>query len=295
MELNLSVDRLAAYFDRRTTRQAVVARKALGRRFGSDETLRTQLIGKAAGLLGSSGGLRDPVATVALVEDLVELEAAPQQLAAGVENLLVRSGQPGAFGEGCTAARHAKRVCEHFLGGFFAIAPTTQRVAPAGLPNGRVYRVESQARFALSCWVLDVAIRAGRVGDLGVQRHLDSFANLLEVWEAWDEFLVPDLAFGAMAALAAAPERWRPTLESLVRLAGNQQLADGTWPRVDFFSALDGLSRVNHPMARSVLERAAPGLLQRQRDDGSFGNLAQDDRALIGLRVLQRIGATATG
>ncbi|MGE0440315.1 MAG: hypothetical protein AB7L66_08960 [Gemmatimonadales bacterium] len=291
MDPSHSLERVAAFFDRRTTRQAWVARRAVGRTFRSDDELRAQLIGKAGGALSRAGGLKEPVVVVGLLEDLVDLEAPPEALGPAVTSLLALGGRPGAFGEGCTAARHNHRVCEHFIGGFFSPAPPTQRVAPVTLPNGRAYRIESQARFAVSCWILQVVLRAGQVGDPSAVRHLDSFTNLLEVWEAWDDMLHPDLAFGAAAALAAAPERWRSAQEALVRLIGNHQLPDGTWPRVDFFTALDGLSRVNDAVARPLLERAVPGLLQRQREDGSFGSVALDDRALIGLRVLLRVGA----
>lgn len=286
-----ALDRLAGFFGRRNTRQAWVARTLTGSTFGSDASLREQLVRSAAASLVSPAVAGSPVRTVAVVEELIDLGADHVALAPGLDRLLQLTGGPGAFGEGCTAARHAHRVCEHFLGGFFAVAAPTLRAAPAALPNGRVYRVESQARFALSCWMLEVVLRGGRVADPAVQRHLDSFQHLVAEWEAWTDFLVPDLAFSALGALAAAPERWQPTLESVVRIVANHQLPDGTWPRVDFFNALAGLARVGHPLTPAILERALPGLLQRQRDDGSFGNVAPDDRALIGLRILLRLAA----
>lgn len=286
-----ALERLSGFFGRRNSRQAWVARTMTGTTFGSDPSLREQLVRSAAASLAMPSVAGSPVRTVAVVEELVDLGAEPEVVAPGLDGLLRLTGRPGAFGEGCTAARHAHRVCEHFLGGFFAVAAPTLRAAPAGLPNGRVYRVESQARFALSCWMLEVVLRGGRVADPAVQRHLDSFQYLVGEWEAWTDFLVPDLAFSALGALAVAPERWRPTLESVVRIVANHQLADGTWPRVDFFNALAGLSRVDHPLSPSILERALPGLLQRQRDDGSFGNVAADDRALIGLRILLRLSS----
>jgi hypothetical protein len=285
-----ALHRLTGFFERRSTRQAWVARSMTRGTFGSDASLRDQLIRSAAGALAAPAAVASPVRTVALVEELIDLGAAAPVRAPGLDRLFGLAGRPGAFGEGCTAARHGHRVCEHFLGGFFAVAAQTQRAAPAQLPNGRVYRVESQARFALSCWILEVVIRSGRVSDPSVQRHLDSFQHLLPEWEGWTDFLAPDLAFSALGALGVAPERWRPTLESLIRIVAQHQLADGTWPRVDFFNALAGLSRIEHPLAPAILERAVPGLLQRQREDGSFGSLAADDRALIALRILLRLG-----
>lgn len=268
-----------------------MARRLLGRAFGSDPILHAQLIGKSVSALRPDRVGRTPLDTVLALDELIEVGGPAPAIAAGVDLLLTSVGAPGAFGEGCTAARHAHRLCEHFLGGFFSAAPPTHRVAPLELPNGRVWRVESQARFAASTWMLAAVVRAGRVSDPGVQRHLDSFTHLLDEWARWDEFLAPDLAFGAIGALAAAPERWHPTREALLRLAAQQQAPDGTWPKADFFTALDGLSRTTDPLAIPMLERALPSLLQRQREDGSFGSVAQDERSLIGLRVFQRTGS----
>ncbi len=272
-----------------------MARRSFGRAFGSDAVLREQLIGSVAAPIRPDGRAADFPSTALAVLDLIDLDAPASRLQPSLDWLIAQANRPGAFGEGCTAARHARRVCEHFVSGFFSPALPSQRAAPAAMPNGKVYRVESQARFAVSCLALTGVLRGGRAHEPAVQRHLDSFTNLQLEWETWGEFLVPDLAFSAIAALAAAPERWRPTLEGLVRLVGNRQLPDGTWPRVDFFNALDGICRVNHPLIRPILEQALPGLLQRQRDDGSFGNVAADERALAGLRVLERVVSPAPG
>lgn len=251
--------------------------------------LRDQLIGSIAAGIRPDGKAADFPATALAVLDLVDLDAPPSQLDPPLSWIMEQANRPGWFGEGCTAARHAHRVCEHFVSGFFSPAPPSERAAPASMPNGKVYRVESQARFAVSCLALTAVLRGGRAHEPAAQRHLDSFSNLQLEWDTWGEFLVPDLAFNALAALAAAPERWRPTLESMVRLIGNQQLRDGTWPKADFFNALDGLCRVDHLLVGPILDQALPGLLQRQRDDGSFGNVAADERSLIGLRVLERV------
>ncbi len=282
-------DRLAGFFERRPSRQGWVARQTLGHSFPSDEVLRDQLIGRAQGQLRPDGSAAATATVVAALADLIAIDGPASLRDKSLDWLLALVGKPGAFGEGCTAARHAHRVCEHFLGGFFAVAPPAQRAAPATMPNGKVYRIESQARFATSVWALEVAVEGGRTHDPGVQKHLDSFSHLVMEWDRWDEFLVPDLAFGAIGALSVAPERWRPVLESLVRIVAHHQVADGTWPRVDFFNALAGLARVEHPLVVPMLERALPSLLQRQREDGSFGNVAPDERALIGFRVLRRL------
>jgi hypothetical protein len=128
------------------------------------------------------------------------------------------------------------------------------------------------------------------VHDVGVGRHLDSFEHLLGEWALWSDQLAPDLGFAALGALAVAPEDWGTTVERLLRVIAINQLPDGTWPRADFFNALEALSKVRHRAVEEVLVRALPALLQRQREDGSFGSVAQDERALIALRVLIRVG-----
>lgn len=289
MTARSAFDRLAGFFARRPSRQGWAARRSLGHVFPSDEVLRDQLIGRAQSRLRPDGGAADTATVVASLADLIALDGPVTVRDRSLDWLLGLVGQPGAFGEGCTAARHAHRVCEHFLGGFFSVAPPAQRAAPATMPNGKVYRIESQARFATSVWALEVAVEGGRHHDPGVQKHLDSFAHLVIEWDRWDDMLTPDLAFGAIGALGQAPERWRPVLESLVRIAAHHQSADGTWPRVDFFNALAGLARVDHPLVLPMLERALPSLLQRQREDGSFGNVVADERALVGFQVLRRL------
>lgn len=226
--------------------------------------------------------------TIWALKELVELEAPEWVVARPLGWVLSLQGKPGAFSDGCTAARHARRVCEHFLNGFFAPAPPTQRVAPMTIPNGKVYRAESQIRFALSCLALEASVTAGRVHDVGIGRHLDSFEHLLGEWALWSDQLAPDLGLAALGALSAAPDRWSTTVDRLVSVVAMNQLPDGTWPRADFFNALEALAKVRRAAVEPVLGRAVPALLQRQRDDGSFGSVAQDERALIALRVLLR-------
>lgn len=282
-------ERLGRFFARRVNRHGWVARRELGQPSPGDDQLRQQLATSAGSTFRQGSGAYSWALRTGLVEDLAALAPGSEQLREAVAPLLTLSGRAGAFGEGCTSARHGHRVCEHFIGGFFAVAPPSARVAPTTLPNGRAYRVESQARFAASCWILRAVLLAGAQDDAGVQRHLSSFGYLLEEWDRWEDFLVPDLAFAALGALAIAPERWRDTRESLLKVVSGRQLRDGTWPKVDFFTALDGLMAVDHPTARELLARALPSLLQRQREDGSFGTVAPDERGLIGLRVLARV------
>ena len=287
METQAAVDRVARFFTSKATRQGWLARSLLNRVDPTDETLRDHLIAAISGSIrpdGSVGGTA--LTTIGVVRDLCELGADGGRLERPLRWVSALEGKPGAFCEGCSAARHAHRVCEHFLGGFFSPAPTSQRVAPATFPDGKSYRIESQARFALSCFALEALLMAGRADGPGVARHLDSFVHLFEEWELPGDHLAMDLACAALKAAAIAPSKWTAVAEGLLAVVARHQLADGTWQRADFFTALDALNRCTLPAARPVLRRAIPALLQRQREDGSFGSVAQDERALIGLRAL---------
>lgn len=286
---------LRRFFADRPTRAGLLARRALHCRRSDDRRLAGHLIAATAGSAGPDGSVRGSlVATAQAVLDLDDVGYESPERDRMVGWLLGRQGEPGAFHEGCTAARHQHRTCEHFLDGFFSPAPPARRTAPVALANGKEYRIESQARFAASCVALEAVTRSGRRNEARVERHLDSFGALVDEWASGGDYLAADLAFSAMAALAAGGERWRPTLIALTDLAAAWQLADGTWAAVDFFNALDGLCRADAQLTRGILERAAPTLARRQREDGSFGSVAADHRALVALRVLLTVEGDAS-
>src|SRR4029453_13069007 len=68
------------------------------------------------------------------------------------------------------------RNCEHFMKGFFAVAPATERVSPLTLPTGKVIRSEGTARFAASCLALRAVMLAGQESHAGVRKHIESLA-----------------------------------------------------------------------------------------------------------------------
>jgi hypothetical protein len=166
-------------------------------------------------------------------------------------------------------------------------------VAPITVATGRTYRSEPHARFALSCVALGAVLRAGASIERAIERHLDSLGLLVPVWAEWGEVLTPDLAPAALAALAEAPERWQPLGVTLAGLIAKRQRDDGTWPRVDFFDAVNSLSLLRDDAAVPVLIRASGSLVQRQREDGSFGSVARDERSLVALRALLRVEGRA--
>jgi hypothetical protein len=200
--------------------------------------------------------------------------------------MLGLQGRPGAFHQGCSRARHTHRVCEHFISGFFAPAPPEQRLAPIMLPNGKVFRAEPTARFAISCLAFRAAVR-GRCGSRPqVERHLTSLLHLEEQWTTWNGYFASDAIIAGMHALAVA----LPTRADLhVRLSSTiaaHQISDGTWPNADLFHTLEALLALGTPEALASVRRAIPTLLARQRPDGSFGSTAQQERAWIALRAL---------
>lgn len=287
--LSNGIGRLSGFFENRTTRPGLLARRALGRLTDSDHGLRDRLIREMRGetrLDGSFGGAAVP--TIWRVIELMELGHHDDQ--AGVIRVigwvLNLQEQPGAFGEGCTDQRHRNKVCEHFIGGFFSAAPPNERLSPVSLPSGKVFRSEGAARFAISCLALRAALMAGNESRPAIQRHLESLAVLRETWTSWDGYFAPDAIVSALGALAVAPPPFRDLLPDLTGFIAQHQSADGTWPDADLFHVLDALVAAGTLSAKLAVCQAVPALLEHQRADGGFGSTAPEERALIGLRAL---------
>jgi hypothetical protein len=162
-----TLERLALYFGVMPTRQGILARAALGTPGAGDAALVQEVAaGMSAELRPDGTIMGGAVPTIWRAHELLDLgrAAADPTLATLIAWLMGRQGLPGAYGEGCDKARHAQRVCDHWVRGFFSPAPTEVRMAPITLPNGKAFRVESAARFAISCLGLRAAFRAG-LGD----------------------------------------------------------------------------------------------------------------------------------
>jgi len=200
--------------------------------------------------------------------------------------LFERQGRPGAYGEGCDKARHQQRVCEHYVQGFFSPAAPEQRLAPITLPNGKVFRAEPAARFAISCLGLRLVLRAGHGDRPAVAKHLESLRLLAPHWHSWTGFFAPDVMVAGLHALAVGGAAYRSTVDALVDVVAAHQDLEGAWPHADVFATLDALLATDTPEARRVTRRARPALEARQRADGAFGATAQQERALIALRAL---------
>jgi hypothetical protein len=283
-----SIERLSALLGSAETRQGVLARATLGRPLPDDRERASRIAGALGAQLradGSMGGATVP--TVWRAHELMDLESrCGPACGRALGWILGLQGRPGSFGEGCDRTRHARRLCQHFVGGFFAPAPAEQRCAPVTLPNGKVFRAEPAARFAISCLALRAVLRAGAEARPMVRQHLLSLEQIVHKSGHWGEYFAPDVLVSALHALALAGRAYQPIVARLVDLIAAHQEPQGAWANADLFLVLDALLAVGSDEARAVVKQAVPALVARQRPDGTFGTVAQQERALIGLRAL---------
>jgi hypothetical protein len=287
--LHTAIERLAAFFAGERTRQGILARRLLGQSSADDSALENRVVREMRGetrIDGSRGGAFLP--TVWLAHELMDLghrgdEAGTVRVIGWILN---QQEKPGAYGDGCSDDRHQNKACSHYLGGFFAPGPPTERVAPITLPNGKVFRAEGAARFALSCLALRAVLRAGAEARPAVERHVRSLVLLNDVWTDWDGYFAPDMVISALHALALASPPYREAIPRATLHVVRHQAEDGTWPNADFFHVIEALIAAGTTESRHAVLRAVPALIGMQRDDGTFGCIAQQERALIGLKAL---------
>lgn len=283
------IERLRLFFAEVPTRQGVLARQALEQPAPGDEELARRLVGDMRAETRMDGSISGAViATIWRAHELLDLGCDNDQ--AGTLRVmgwvLALQSKPGAFSEGCSAPRHAHRACEHFISGFFSPAPPEQRFAPIMLPNGKVFRAEPAARFAVSCLALRAALRGRLEQRPGVEQHLMSLLQLQEQWDNWNGYFAPDAIVAGIHALAFAGAPHRNVLPRLASAVAANQTEEGTWTNADLFHTLETLLALQTDDAHAAVRRAVPALLARQRIDGSFGSTAQQERALIALRAL---------
>jgi hypothetical protein len=284
-----ALSRLALYFGTERTRQGILARAALGCPDAGDAQLAERLRSDLGGSLrpdGTVGG--SVVPTIWVVHELLDLGEPPDSpaVARPLGWLLERQDRPGTFHDGCDRTRHSRRLCQHYLAGFFAPAPPVERLAPVTLPTGKLFRVEPAARFAISCLALRAAIRAGLETRPSIRSHVQSLARISEQWTEWTGYFSPDIMIAGLHALALAGPEFHAPVRRLVDLVTAHQGIEGEWPSADLFQVLDALIAAGTPEARATVRRAGTALVARQRPDGSFSPIAQQERALIGLRAL---------
>jgi hypothetical protein len=276
------VELLGTFFREQPTRQGLLARRLLGHSTADDELLASRLQEAWVTELRRDGSaLGSLVATAWRIVEITDLGGRPPPgLAAW---LLEQQDKPGRFGEGCSRPRHAARMCEHYIGGFFAVAAPSERVAPLTLPVGRVIRSESAARFAGSCLTLRAVTLAGHGERPSVAKHLDSVARMAALDHLPSDYITMEMVAVSLSALAHCG---RVEAGSFVDLMAERQRGDGTWSGLDLFLALEALLAVRSDGAARLIRHAVPALLRGQRRDGTFGALARQERAWIGLQAL---------
>ena len=288
--LQRALDRAAMFFKDRTTRAAVMARRALGRRHPPDQTLIEHLVRELRRRTRMDGSVEGSlVRTAWTVAELLDLDC-PADHAAVVRTVgyvLTKQNGPGHFAEGCSEERHRDRLCRHYIEGFFTPGPRDEDLAPLKLPTGVTFADEEDARFAASCLALRVAIRAGEDRRESVRRHIESLLSLPEMWDDWAGRWSPDLTLLALGALAAAPMEYRAEVDRRVAFMLGHQREDGTWRDAYFLHALEVLLAFPTAGARAGIARAAQALVERQRADGSFDDDSNEEATLVGLRSLQ--------
>jgi hypothetical protein len=282
------IDRLVLFFASASTRQGVLARRALRRSAPDDNAIVQRLIGELISQSRGGGIFGPALPMIWRAHELMELGCSIEQEGCRriLEWMLGLQGKPGAFHQGCSRTRHAHRLCEHFISGFFAPAPPEQRLAPIMLPNGKVFRAEPAARFAISCLAFRAAVLGGLGARPGVERHLTSLLQLQEQWTSWNGYFAADAIIAGMHALAIALPGRADLHARLSSTIAAHQISDGTWPNADLFHTLEALLALGTSEAVASVLRAVPPLLARQRSDGSFGSTAQQERAWIALRAL---------
>lgn len=288
-DVRTALERLREFFRERTTRAGLIARRVLGMPRKDDGLLADQLIAERRRRTRLNGSIDGSLVKTAWAAwELLELDCPPDHTAIvrTVGWVLDQQNKPGRFGEGCAPDRHERRLCRHFLSGFFSAGTADQDVAPLEFQSGVSITAEDDARFAASCFALRTVLRAREDRRAVVIEHLDSLMGLLEQPDTLDSERSPDLAFFALGAVALAPIRYRDGLERLVERILSDQDETGQWPGVSPFHACEMLLSVPTAPAREALRRTIPGLLDRQRPDGAFDPAGGEETALTGLRVL---------
>jgi hypothetical protein len=277
LEFGEAFERAAGFFRDRPTLEGLLARRLLGAPTPGDPSLADHLgreRRRRSRMDGSLGG--SLVLTARALSDLLDLGAAPDDAGAVrmAGYLLTRQNQPGRWSDDGSAGD-----------GFFSPGPRDERISPLALPTGTTFDDEDDARFVASCLALRAVLRAGHEDRAPVRTHLE---RLLAI-----RVLDPHLAFVVVGAVGMAPPEYHPRIAGLVAEVGGRQRADGTWPEVTIFHAVDLLLSAPIPAARALVRNAAPHVVARQRASGAFDEGDREDLALIALRALDAARAPA--
>lgn len=194
-----------------------------------------------------------------------------------------RRDAEGAYGEGCTPARHEQGTCEHYLSGFFSPAPPDESYE-IELANGQTVNSDASARLLASERALRTLLRVN-ADDLRARDSVDGLRGVPLYLEYGGTF-TPAVLVGAVQALAraqGAPGELSAGLDTLSKA----QEKDGTWPNVELFFVLETLLEVDPRRALPMLEKALPGLLKSQHKYGAWGRKYLAAQTWIAVQVLE--------
>lgn len=287
--IDAALEKLARWSDGRPTRPGILVRRALGTAMPGDDASARQLANNRRAETRMDGSVRGEFLTTAwLAIELMDLDHAADQAGTVrvIGYLLARQDEPGAYGGTNARPEHRGRT----FPGFFSPGDPAQSVAPLTLPNGAIIADDADARFAASCIALRGVLKARQEKRPQVLRHTESLAQLAQHWGGPIPLV---LACSTLHGLALSEPPMRDAIPGLIaRIAVDQQ--DGTWPQADLFHVLQALLAVPDPDATTLIQRAIPGLITRQRADGAFdGDEAiSEERAWIATRALLRARGT---
>gem|GEM_PF-363036 len=238
---------------------------------------------------GSDGSWNDGdlAASAEAIWRLLDLGLGADSLAVsrGLDWLYSRRDAEGAYGSGCTPARHEQRVCEHYISGFFSPGPSDEP-QEITLSNGQVVTADASARLLASARGLRSALRA-KPDDPRANASVSGLRGLPLYLEYGGTF-TPAVLVGALQALAWVEGVWASELEAGLETLVAAQEEDGCWPNVEFFFVLETLLEINHPLAQRMLKRTIPRILESQHKYGAWGRRHVATQTWIAVQVLER-------
>lgn len=282
-----AADRARGWLNERTDYYGYLSRRDTGR--GAPELaghLRGDLLAQQD--REGSWGEGDVARTAEAVWHLLDygMPSNSRQVLSALHWLYSQRDGEGAFSSGCSPARHEGRTCEHFISGYFSPAPPDESLEIT-LDNGQTVTSDVGARLLISERTLRTLLRAGPQDP----RTEESVKGLrgLPVYLEYGGSFTPAVLIGALQALAWTQGPAPSELEAGLEVVAQAQEKDGTWPNVEFFFVLEMLLEVDLPLADSMLERAAPRLLDTQLNNGVWGRNYVAPQTWIAARVLERV------
>lgn len=252
--IKTALQRLAVFFRERKTRPGVLGRQSLGQELSGDPKLAELLCAERRANTRMDGSMAGSLASTAW--------AAWEMMDLGL------AAMDGAL----------DRLVSWVLGRVEA-GDASPEPLPLRLANGLVLASPAEAAFVTRCLAVRTLVRARRDDRPGVAAAIRELALSRQP-------ATLNLSASVLGALALAPPDQRHHLDGLIGRLGTAQDAGGGWTDADLFHMLEALILAGIRPARALITRAAPALVALQREDGSFDDAGNEERALIGVRAL---------